>query len=251
MKISIITAAYNNQATITDAINSVLTQQDVDLELIVIDGGSTDGTLDILRKYSKSLTIFVSEPDQGIYDALNKGINLAQGDIIGFLHSDDLLANDQVLNRIASAFADPTVDAVYGDLLYVTQQNTDKVVRYWRSGDFTPKKLKKGWMPPHPTFYVRSKIYKQFGTFDLSYKIAADYDCILRFLGRGAIRCHYIPEILIKMRVGGVSNRSLKNIIQKSLEDYKALRSNKVGGVGTLLLKNILKIRQFFVKPTL
>lgn len=249
MKISVITAIYNNHTTISDAINSIFTQKDVDLELIVIDGGSTDGSLDILQKYSKSLTVFVSEPDQGIYDALNKGINLAKGDIIGFLHSDDLLATDQVLNRIASAFADPTIDAVYGDLLYVTQQDTDKVVRYWRSGNFTPKKLKKGWMPPHPTFYVRSKIYKQFGTFDLSYKIAADYDCILRFLGRGAIRCHYIPEILVKMRVGGVSNRSLKNIIQKSLEDYRALCSNNVGGGWTLFLKNILKIRQFFIHP--
>lgn len=250
MKISVVTAVFNRRATIADALNSALAQIDANFELVVIDGGSTDGTLDVLHCYGDRLAALVSEPDRGIYHALNKGIQRAGGDVIGFLHSDDLLGGDRVLSRIATAFSDPMVDAVYGDLLYVRKEDPAKLVRYWRAGEFTANGLRAGWMPPHPTFYVRREVYDRLGGFNTSYRIAADYDCMLRFLGRGGVRCRYIPEVLVKMRIGGSSNRNLKNILLKSLEDYRALRDNEVGAVGTLLMKNFQKILQFFLRPS-
>jgi len=248
VKISVITAVYNNRDTLAAALDSALSQTHDEVELIVIDGGSTDGTLDVLRSYADRLAVLVSEPDQGIYDALNKGIRLASGEVVGFLHSDDLFADGDVLSRIATAFADPVVGAVYGDLLYVRKVNPDQVVRYWRAGGFSPGKLARGWMPPHPTFYVRRSVYERLGLFDTNYRIGADYDCILRFLGRFGVQVWYIPEVLVKMRVGGASNRSLKNILRKSQEDYRALKNNKVGGIGTLVWKNLSKLPQFFVR---
>lgn len=249
MKISIITAVYNNCDTIAQALDSVLAQMGADYELVVIDGGSTDGTLEILNRYAERIAVLVSEPDKGIYDALNKGIQRASGDVVGFLHSDDLFADTGVLSRIAAAFADSGVEAVYGDLLYVRKDNPDQVVRYWRAGDFSRSRLGWGWMPPHPTFYVRRGVYVRLGGFDTSYRIAADYDCMLRFLGRGGVRVAYIPEVLVKMRVGGASNRSFRNIIQKSREDYRALRNNGIGGLGALLMKNFQKLPQFLTRP--
>jgi glycosyltransferase len=248
MKISVVTAVFNNRKTIGAAIDSALSQTGADVELIVIDGGSTDGTLDVLRTYGNRLAVLVSEPDRGIYDALNKGIARATGEVVGFLHSDDLFADERVLERVASAFAEPDVGAVYGDLLYVRKDAPDVVVRYWRAGEFSASRLGWGWMPPHPTFYVRRSIYERLGMFDLGYRIAADYDTMLRFLGRGGIRATYIPEVLVKMRMGGTSNRSLANIVRKSREDYLALRRNGVGGVGTLAWKNLGKVKQFFVR---
>lgn len=245
MKISIITAVYNNHETLADALDSALSQVGADFELVVIDGGSTDGTREVLQRYAGRIAVLVSEPDRGIYDALNKGIQRANGDIVGFLHSDDLFADSQVLARISDAFTDSRIDAVYGDLLYVRKHSPDRVVRYWRAGAFSRLRLKWGWMPPHPTFYVRREVYSHLGTFDTTYRIAADYDCMLRFLGRGNVRLRYIPEVLVKMRVGGESNRSLGNIIRKSFEDYRALRANAVGGFGALAWKNISKVGQF------
>ncbi|MBZ0093876.1 MAG: glycosyltransferase [Sulfuricella sp.] len=249
MKISIITAVYNNRETVAAALDSALAQNHPDVELIVIDGGSTDGTLEVLHGFADRLAVLVSEPDKGIYDALNKGIQRASGDVVGFLHSDDLFADTGVLSHIEAAFADPGVEAVYGDLLYVRKDNPDQVVRYWRAGDFSRSRLSWGWMPPHPTFYVRRGVYVRLGGFDTSYRIAADYDCMLRFLGRGGVRVAYIPEVLVKMRLGGASNRSFRNIIQKSREDYRALRNNGIGGLATLLMKNFQKLPQFFTRP--
>lgn len=246
MKISVITAVYNNRDTVAQALESALAQDHRDVELIVIDGGSTDGTLQVLQRYADRLAKLVSEPDRGIYDALNKGIAQASGEIVGFLHSDDLFADSAVLSRIGTAFADPRVDAVYGDLLYVNKDDPRRVVRTWRSDEFSPRKLARGWMPPHPTFYVRRTVYQKLGGYDTSYRIAADYDCVLRLLGRGQVRSVYIPEVLVKMRVGGASNRSLKNILRKSREDYRALRENGVGGLGALAWKNLSKLPQFF-----
>jgi glycosyltransferase len=245
LKISVITAVYNNRETISDALDSALGQSGVDIELVVIDGGSTDGTLDVLRSYADRLHVLVSEPDRGIYDALNKGIRRASGDVVGFLHSDDLFANSGVLSRIAAVFSNPEVGAVYGDLLYVRKDNPDEVVRYWRSGVFSDRRLRWGWMPPHPTLYVRRETYEQQGLFDTSFHIAADYDFILRLLGRNGVRVRYIPEVLVKMRVGGASNRTLRNIVRKSSEDLRALRRNGVGGLGALMWKNISKLPQF------
>lgn len=246
MKISVITAVYNNRDTVGQALDSALAQTHPDVELVVIDGASTDGTREVLQAYADRVGVLVSEPDRGIYDALNKGIARASGEVVGFLHSDDLFADEQVLSRIAAAFADPNVDAAYGDLLYVRKDDPTKVVRTWRAGAFSQSRLAHGWMPPHPTLYVRRAAYERLGGYDTSYRIAADYDCVLRLLGRGGLRALYIPEVLVKMRVGGASNRSLKNILRKSREDYRALRVNGVGGFGALAWKNLSKLPQFF-----
>lgn len=245
MKISIITAVFNNRDTVAEALDSVLSQSHADCELVVIDGGSTDGTLETLSRYVDHVAAFVSESDGGIYDALNKGIGKATGDVVGFLHSDDLMADESVLKRVAEVFADPEVDAVYGDLVYVSRNDPSHVVRRWKAGPFNVKQLRWGWMPPHPTFYVRRELYERLGRFDISYRIAADYDCMLRFLMSG-IRVAYIPQVQVRMRMGGASNRSLGNIVRKSVEDYTALRRNRVGGAAALLLKNVGKLPQFF-----
>lgn len=246
VRVSVVMAVYNAAGTVADAIESVLGQSHPFIELIVIDGASTDGTLAVLDAYRDEINILVSEPDEGIYDALNKGIERASGNVVGFLHADDLYADHGVLAEIATAFADPDVDAVYGDLVYVSRAQPDRVLRYWRAGDFSPNKLRRGWMPPHPTFYVRRKFYEQLNGFATGFRIAADYDCMLRMLGQLGFRCRYIPKLLVRMRVGGESNRSLANIIRKSSEDYRALKRNGVGGIAALLWKNFSKLPQFF-----
>lgn len=247
MTISVITATYNCATTIEDCLRSVASQSYTDREHVIIDGASTDGTTDIVRLNGEAR--FVSEPDRGIYDALNKGIAAASGDIIGFLHADDLYADDKVLEAVASAFEDPAVEAVYGDLVYVQKADTKRVVRYWRSSPFQPTRLAQGWMLPHPTLYLRRSVYERFGGFDLSYRIAADYDFMLRVLGRIEGRIVYLPRLLVRMRVGGESNRSLRNIMRKSAEDLRALRANGVGGILTLMRKNGSKLSQFIRRP--
>ena len=234
--------------TVAQALASVQGQTWKQVEHIVIDGASTDGSLPVIEAQRDRLAVLVSEPDRGMYDALNKGIQRATGDVVGFLHSDDLFADEKVLARIAAAFEDPDVEAVYGDLQYVSKDDPDVVVRYWRSGKFSQSRLGWGWMPPHPTLYVRRSVYQRLGGFDLRYRIAADYDTMLRFLGKGKVRAAYIPEVLVKMRLGGASNRSVNNIVRKSWEDYLVLRRNGVGGVGALAWKNMRKVKQFFVR---
>ena len=247
MKVSVITAVHNNHDTIAQAIECVLGQRDADIELIVIDGGSTDGTTEILARYARKISVLVSEPDEGIYDALNKGICLATGDIVGFLHSDDLLADDSSIQRVVDCMTDSGVDAVYGDLVYVQKNDTTRVVRTWRAGGFQLASLALGWMPPHPTFYARRQVYEQFGSFDTTFRIAADYDCMLRFLKSG-VRVAYIPHVQVRMRVGGISNRSVASIVAKSIEDFRALRKNGLGAVVGLVCKNVRKVPQFFVR---
>ena len=245
MKISIVTVVFNNRDTIEAAIQSVLAQTHPDIELIVIDGGSTDGTREVLARYESHIAIMVSEPDDGIYHALNKGIDLASGEAIGFLHSDDLFADRFAIERVVSALADPTVDAVYGDLVYVSKLDPTRVVRHWRSGQYRPELLRRGWMPPHPTFYARRALYQRHGGFEVSLRIAGDYDCMLRFLVAGA-KLAYIPQVQVRMRLGGASNRSLGNMMTKSYEDYLALKRHGVGGVGTVVWKNLSKLPQIF-----
>ena len=246
IKISVVTAVYNCPKTVGQAIDSVLSQTYPAVESIVIDGASTDGTLAVLEPYRERLGVLISEPDKGIYDALNKGIKYATGEVVGFLHADDVFENNEVLAKVAAAFEDPSVDAVYGDLVYVRHGDIGQVIRYWKSGPYDATALAHGWMPPHPTFYVRRSVYAQLGGFDTRYRIAADYDTILRFLAVGKIRAAYIPEVFVRMRAGGISNRSLRTIMRKSREDFDVLRRNKVGGIGTLAWKNMSKLGQFW-----
>jgi glycosyltransferase involved in cell wall biosynthesis len=248
IKVSVVTAVFNGEKTIAQAIGSVLSQDYPAVESVVIDGASRDATLSILEPYRPRLGKLISEPDDGIYAALNKGIRHATGDVVGFLHADDLFENDGVLGKVAAAFEDPDVDAVYGDLVYVRHDNVERVVRYWKSGSYDQATLARGWMPPHPTFYVRRTVYERLGGFDTRYKIAADYDTVLRFLAVGRIRAAYIPEVLVRMRTGGISNRSLKTILRKSREDYEAVRRNRSGGILTILQKNFSKLNQFWQK---
>ena len=248
MKLSIITAVRNGAETLRNCIESVQ-KQTVPAEHIIIDGASTDSTFDIIAKYRSSIGKVISEPDKGIYDALNKGIRLASGDVIGLLHGDDFYAQDKVLESVVKVFEEQNVDSCYGDLLYVDKNDTDKVIRYWKASEYHHGKFKCGWMPPHPTFFVRREIYEKYGYFNTDFRMAADYELMLRFLEKHKISTHYIPEVLIKMRLGGKSNRSLKNIFIKSSEDYKAWKVNGLnGGLHIIFLKNLIKIPQFLRK---
>jgi glycosyltransferase len=252
MKVSIVTATYNSEKLVADAINSLTSQTYPNIQSVLIDGASQDGTVEVAEKSflnSKISSKIISEPDQGIYDALNKGINNSDGDIIGLLHADDLYDNCDVISKVVSLFKkNPDLQSLYGDLVYVQKENTTKVVRYWQSGECSHVEMKKGWMPPHPTFFVRKEVYEKFGLFDTSYNIAADYDFMMRVLYKGGISTAYIPEVFVKMRVGGESNKSLKNIWRKSKEDLRAMKTNELGGVATLINKNFRKIPQFFKK---
>ena len=243
-----ITAVYNRHQTVGQALDSVLSQSYPAVESIVIDGASTDGTLAVLEPYRPRLGVLISERDQGIYDALNKGLMHATGDVVGFLHADDVYEDREVLAKVAVAFRDPSVDAVYGDLVYVRHDDISKVIRYWKSGPYDHAALSRGWMPPHPTFYVRRSVYERLGGFNTRYRIAADYDTVLRFLAVGKIGVAYVPEVLVRMRVGGISNRSLKTIFRKSCEDMNVLKLNRVGGFITLLQKNFYKLNQFWLR---
>jgi glycosyltransferase len=244
--LSIVTAVYNGVDTIAEALDSVQAQRGVAVEHVVLDGGSTDGTSELLRARAPQFGQLVIERDRGIYDALNKGFARAQGDVLGVLHADDLFAHERVLARVAAAFADPGVEAVYGDLQYVRREDPTRVVRHWQSGAFTPAQLRLGWMPPHPTLFLRRSALERAGPFDLSYRIAGDYEFILRLLKDASAGIAYLPEVLVRMRVGGVSNRSLANLWRKSSEDLRALRTHGVGGVATLVAKNLRKLPQFF-----
>lgn len=246
--ISVVTATWNCASTLPDCLGSVARQNYTNREHIIVDGASTDGTLELIYRHVDHISIFRSEPDKGIYDAINKGIQLATGDVVGFLHADDLFASDEVLSKIAKAFEDPTVSAVYGDLEYVSQQNTSKVVRRWRSNPFNKHDLGWGWMPAHPTFYVRREWYSRIGGFDIGYKIAADYHSILRLFMHPDFKTIYLPEVLVAMRLGGASNKSIKAIVEKSKEDWCALRScnfSVLSAMRAIAWKNLRKISQF------
>lgn len=254
MKISIITATFNSIKHLHDVIESIRQQPYNIIEYIVIDGGSTDGTVEYLVQ-SKLISQIISEPDKGIYDALNKGILLATGDIIGFLHSDDLLASPQTLENIAKAFATPSPvtrkkpDVVHGDLVFVDQQDTSKIVRYWKSQGFKPHLLLRGWMPPHPTVFMRREVYEKHGLFNINLKCAADYDYILRVFRDKSLTITYIPEVITKMRIGGMSTGGIKNIINKKKEDFWVLKQNKMPfPLWVLLAKNFSKITQLIFK---
>lgn len=249
MKITIITVAYNSAATIADTLRSVAGQTHPDIEHIVIDGASSDGTVALVRENASPTMQLLSEPDRGIYDAMNKGLKLATGDLVGFLNADDMFAHRDVVASIAhAAQRDPTADAVYGDIVYVRADRPDQVLRYWRSGEFTRSKLRFGWMPPHPTFYVRAAKLAEIGHFNDQLRIAADYDFVLRSLAGPNARAAYVRDVLVRMRAGGASNRSVKAMLRKSQEDLWALKRNGIGGWPTLICKNLRKLPQFLLR---
>ena len=244
MKISIITITYNSAKTLQRALASILSQTYKDIEHIIVDGASNDGTVEILKAYAAAHenVRWVSEKDDGIYNALNKGIRMATGDVIGFLHSDDVLYSADSIEQIATAFESSQADVVYGDLQYC---KGGKVVRRWKSNAFNPRALKFGWMPPHPTVYVRKEVYEQVGPYDEWFRISADYDMLLRIFTAG-YKTHYIPEVMVSMETGGASNKNTKARLSKTQEDFIVLKKNHVGaGSLTVACKQLRKIRQF------
>ena len=281
MLISIVTAVWNRADTIGQALASVQSQTHREIEHIVQDGASTDGTLAAIAARPDPRIHLVSKTDTGLYDALNRGLARTTGEIVGLVHSDDYLAAPDILARVAEAFADPAVDAVYGDLDYIAadappSERPDKptgpdtphatshgaphiapngapqparILRRWRSGPFHPALLARGWMPPHPTLYLRRRVLEQHGPFDTSFRIAADYDAVLRYFSQPGFRARHLPHVFTKMRMGGASNASLRHILLKSREDYRALRKNRIGGPAgaftALAAKNLGKLGQF------
>ncbi|UFS71302.1 glycosyltransferase [Geomonas sp. RF6] len=223
--ISIITVVRNARETVEASVRSVLSQ-DYPVQYIVIDGNSTDGTKEVLASFAEGIDTYVSEPDSGIYDAMNKGIRLAGGDIIGILNADDLYAGSGVLRKIAGVFADPSVEACYTDLVYVDRERPERVVRYWKSRQYRSGLIEKGWMPAHPTFFARRGVYDRFGLFDLDYKIAADAELLMRLLAKKEIHARYVPGVTVKMRMGGTTNRSIRNMVKQNLEIWGAARKN-------------------------
>jgi len=269
MKVSLITVSYNSAKTIADTLKSVQSQTYKDIEYIVVDGNSSDGTIEIVKQFLDSakdvsqdasqdsekdisqdtgvVKKFLCERDKGIYDAMNKGLAMATGEVIGVLNSDDFYCSNDVIEEVVRAFQQNNTDCLYGDLNYVDPIDTSKIVRKWRSGSFRKQNFLKGWMPPHPTFFVRKSCYDKFGKFDTQFKSAADYELILRFLFKESCSAVHLPKVMIHMRAGGVSNVSLKNRIRANREDRLAWKINGLKPKWfTLLRKPLSKLIQYF-----
>ncbi len=249
--ITVVTVVFNGAETLEHTIRTVMEQTYDNVEHIIIDGGSTDATLGIIRKYEGDIDYWVSEKDEGIYDAMNKGIALASGEIVAFINADDFYASPRVLTTVAAAFEKSGADCCYGDLCYVSQVDPTRTVRYWRSSAFLPGSFEKSWHPPHPTFFVRRSVYHRLGGFDLNFKIAADFELMARYLEVARISSHYIPEVLVKMRLGGTSNRSLSNIVKQNVEIRRALKKLGLRFMLTRFVLNKLVSRaiQFVRRP--
>lgn len=250
LKISIVTVTYNAIRTVSETIESVSSQIYSNVEHIVVDGASTDGTLDVLEAHSEVLARIVSEPDRGLYDAMNKGLMLATGDVVGFLNADDVYNHRHVLRMIADAMEEPSISACYGDLVYVDPRRTDRIVRYWKSRPYEPGLCLRGWMPAHPTFFVRRCVYREIGGFDLSFPRQADFEMAVRLFEVYRIHATYIPQILVRMRAGGVSNSSILGIVKGNLEAYRACRKNSFSVTPLFMARKILsRVPQFFQRP--
>lgn len=248
MTVSIITAAFNSESTIRDTLQCIAEQDYPHIEHIVIDGKSTDNTLSVVKAFPHVAKI-ISEPDNGIYHAMNKGISIATGDIIGILNSDDIYTHPHVIANIAKIFEDSAVMALYADLQYVAANDLNKILRSWNSGPFKRKNFYYGWMPPHPAFFVRKELYTNYGLFNTNLKSAADYELMLRFLVKHRVTPAYLPEVIVKMRNGGISNANLKNRWRANREDKQAWKFNGLEPYFfTLYLKPLRKISQFLVR---
>jgi len=250
IKISVVTVSYNSAATIGDTLRSVAAQRYSDVQHIVVDGASTDETMAVVDACRDGLAAVLSEPDRGVYDAMNKGIALADGEVVGFLNSDDVYADSGVLDDVAAAFMRPQVAACYGDLVYVDEHDTRRIVRYWKSRPYARGLCATGWMPAHPTFFVRRSVLERFGGFDLQYRLQADFELSLRLLEVHHIEALYIPRVMVRMRRGGMSNNSVVNVLNGNLEAYRACRNNGIAVSPLFVLRKIFsRLPQFFARP--
>jgi glycosyltransferase len=247
MKVTIITVTYNSARYLQQCIDSVVRQSYPDIEHIVIDGQSTDGTLDIIKNFDNHIAKWVSESDNGMYDAINKGMQMATGEIIGILNSDDMLASPDVIEKIVQCFIDRDVDSLYGDLVYIDKANTNKIIRYWKGMPYNRFRFHYGWMPAHPTFYFRRDLLKDLGGYESHYFTAADYEFMARYLFRYRISSTYLPVLIVKMRVGGQSNRNLLSRLRANRRDYLAMKVNDIPFPHLAsILKPLIKVRQFY-----
>ena len=247
MKISIITVVYNNEKTIQDAMQSVLGQTYKNIEYVIIDGSSKDNTVNLIKEYKDQLGHFVSEKDNGLYDAMNKGIQACTGDVIGILNSDDLYQDSQVIAAVMEEFKnDKVLDIVYGDLVYVKSNDTNTIVRNWKSKEYYKRFFENANVPPHPALFVRSKVYKEAGLFDMQFKLAADYELMLRMFKKHNFKSKYINRLIIKMRLGGATNQSYTNIVNQNKEILKAWKVNGLQAPFYLMpLRIIKRLSQF------
>lgn len=246
MKVTIITVTYNSAKFLEQSLQSVISQHYSDIEHIIIDGGSTDGTLDIIKKYQPHIARWISEKDSGMYDAINKGMRMATGDIIGILNSDDMLASRDVVTAIVNNFTRYNAEAVYGDIVYVQQDNTQKVLRTWNGDEYNREKIKYGWMPAHPSFYIRKKIIERCGFYETHFYTAADYEFMIRYLYFHSVNACYLPKLIVRMRSGGMSNGSISRRLRANRRDYLAMKKNKVPfAMFISILKPLRKIHQF------
>ena len=239
--ISVITVSYNARETIADTIESVASQTYPSVEHIVVDGASTDGTLEVLERFRDRLSKIVSEPDEGIYAAMNKGLSLATGDVIGTLNSDDVYVDENVLAMVAEVFRDDSVDVCYGDIFYVDKGDLNRIVRHWKSEPYRPGLFEQGWMPPHPSFFIRHRVLGRVGLFEPRYRFAADFDFMLRALHVQQLRSTYLPRELVTMRVGGWTNNSVRNVIRGNFEAYRSCRKNGLGVSPLFIARKILR----------
>ena len=249
MKVSIVTVTYNSGKYLEDCIKSVIKQSYPDIEHIIVDGKSTDNTLGIIKKYESNIAKWISETDRGIYDAINKGIVMATGDIVGLINSDDILVDEDVIECIVKAFKENNVDAVYGDLEYVSASDTDKIMRIWKGRPFKRERFRYGWMPAHPTFYIKKPLVEKYGYYENHYFTAADYEFMARYLYKNRVSAFYLPKLIVKMRMGGQSNQTIYKRLRANRRDYLAMKKNNIPfAFFVSILKPLIKVQQFFKK---
>jgi glycosyltransferase len=252
MKITLITATYNSERFLQQCIQSIANQSYTNIEHIVVDGGSTDNTIEIIKENENTIAKWISEPDRGMYDAINKGIKMATGDVIGILNSDDMLVNKDVIAKIVKTFIEKGVDSVYGDLEYVDQEYTNRVFRVWKGKTYNRNLFKMGWMPGHPTFYIKRELIEKHGKYENHFYTAADYEFMARYLYKHQISSYYLPEMIVKMRTGGASNRNLNQRLRANRRDYLAMKKNSIPMPFMVsILKPIIKLHQFNVRTNL